>query len=220
MFQFTLNQEPVTVAKNKSLLEYLREDARLISVKNGCSEGTCGSCAVLVDGKAERACKLTVAKVRGKTVTTVEGLSAREKEVYSWAFGEVGAVQCGFCIPGMVMSAKALLDRTSCAHAAQKSRPPSRYNLCRCTGYVKIEQAILLAPRHFSDGGTLDTEPSAKVGARAARPDAKEKVLGTGEFVDDLKVPEMLYGAVLRAKYPRAIGEEDRHFRCAELPRC
>jgi selenium-dependent xanthine dehydrogenase len=204
VFQFTLNQEAVTVAKNKSLLEYLREDARLTSVKNGCSEGACGSCAVLVDGKAQPACKLTVAKVRGKTVTTVEGLSAREKEVYSWAFSEAGAVQCGFCIPGMVISAKALLDRHP-TPTVPEVKAAIEYNLCRCTGYVKIEQAILLASKAFSDGGTLETEESARVGARASRPDAKEKVLGTGEFVDDLKVPEMLYGAVLRAKYPRAV---------------
>jgi selenium-dependent xanthine dehydrogenase len=204
VFQFTLNQEAVTVAKNKSLLEYLREDARLTSVKNGCSEGTCGSCAVLVDGKAQPACKLTVAKVRGKTVTTVEGLSAREKEVYSWAFSEAGAVQCGFCIPGMVISAKALLDRHP-SPTAPEVKAAIDYNLCRCTGYVKIEQAIQLASKAFSDGGTLDTEPSARVGARTARLDAKEKVLGTGEFVDDLKVPGMLYGAVLRAMYPRAV---------------
>jgi selenium-dependent xanthine dehydrogenase len=204
MFQFTLNHEAVAVPRNKSLLEYLREDARLTSVKNGCSEGTCGSCAVLVDGTAQPACKLTVAKVQGKTVTTVEGLSAREREVYSWAFSEVGAVQCGFCIPGMVISAKALLDDNPTPTAPEVKVAIER-NLCRCTGYVKVEQAILLAAKAFSDGGTLDAESSARVGARAVRPDAREKVLGTGEFVDDLKVPGMLYGAVLRAQYPRAL---------------
>jgi len=92
MFKFALNQKSVTVAADKNLLEYLREDARLTSVKDGCAEGVCGSCSVLVDGKAWRACKLTIAKVEGKAVTTVEGLTDREKKVYSWAFGEVG--QC------------------------------------------------------------------------------------------------------------------------------
>lgn len=204
MFQFTLNQNAVSVARNKSLMEYLREDARLTSVKNSCGEGTCGSCAVLVDGKAEPACKLTVAKVQGKTVTTVEGLSDREKEVYAWAFGEVGAVQCGFCIPGMVISAKSLLDQNPTPTSAEVAAAIER-NLCRCTGYLKIEQAIQLASKAFCDGETHEAEQSARVGARAVRPDSEGKVLGTGEFVDDLKVPEMLYAAVLRAQYPRAL---------------
>jgi selenium-dependent xanthine dehydrogenase len=204
VFQFTLNGEAVSVSAEQNLLEFLREDARLISVKNGCSEGTCGSCTVLIDGRAWRACKLNVSKLDGKTVTTVEGLSAREKEVYSWAFGKVGAVQCGFCIPGIVMSAKALLDRNTTPTQAEV-KDAIENNLCRCTGYVKIEQAILLAAKTFRDGVTPDEEESVRVGARAVRPDASEKVLGAGEFVDDLQVPEMLHGAVLRAKYPRAV---------------
>lgn len=204
MFQFTLNQQAVTVSEDKTLLEYLREDASLVSVKNGCAEGTCGTCTVVVDGRAWRACKLSVSKLEGKSVTTVEGLSEREKEVYAWSFGEAGAVQCGFCIPGMVMSAKALLDRTP-APTPSQVKSAIENNLCRCTGYVKIEQAIQLAARALASGEQLITESSARVGARTARPDAAEKVLGTGEFVDDMKLPGMLYAAALRSKYPRAL---------------
>ncbi|MGA3162427.1 MAG: selenium-dependent xanthine dehydrogenase [Terracidiphilus sp.] len=205
MFKFTLNQNDVTVAADKNLLEYLREDARLISVKDGCAEGVCGSCSVLVDGKAWRACKLTVAKVQGKAVTTLEGLSTREREVYSWAFGEVGAVQCGFCMPGIVISAKSLLDQNTMPTSAE-IKNGLRYNLCRCTGYLKIERAIQLAAKALREGQTLSAEGgTAKVGARMVRVDSDEKLLGTGEFVDDMKVPGMLYGAVLRAKYPRAL---------------
>jgi selenium-dependent xanthine dehydrogenase len=205
MFKFTLNQNDVTVAADKNLLEYLREDARLISVKDGCAEGVCGSCSVLVDGKAWRACKLTVAKVQGKAVTTLEGISAREREVYSWAFGEVGAVQCGFCMPGVVISAKSLLDQNPTPTSAE-IKNALRYNLCRCTGYLKIERAIQLAAKAFRDEETLSAEGgAAKVGARMVRVDSEEKLLGTGEFVDDMKVPGMLYGAVLRAQYPRAL---------------
>ena len=204
MFKFTLNQNDVTVAADKNLLEYLREDARLISVKDGCAEGVCGSCSVLVDGKAWRACKLTVAKVQGKAVTTLEGLPAREKEIYSWAFGEVGAVQCGFCMPGVVISAKSLLDQNPNPTSAE-IKSGLRYNLCRCTGYLKIERAIQLAAKALRDGKTFSAEGStAKVGARMVRVDSEEKLLGTGEFVDDMKVPGMLYGAALRAKFPRA----------------
>ena len=205
MFKFTLNQNDVTVAADKNLLEYLREDARLISVKDGCAEGVCGSCSVLVDGKAWRACKLTVAKVQGKAVTTLEGLPAREKEIYSWAFGEVGAVQCGFCMPGVVISAKSLLDQNPNPTSAE-IKSGLRYNLCRCTGYLKIERAIQLAAKALRDGKTFSAEGStAKVGARMVRVDSEEKLLGTGEFVDDMKVPGMLYGAALRAKFPRAL---------------
>jgi selenium-dependent xanthine dehydrogenase len=193
------------VAEDKNLLEYLRENARLISVKDGCAEGVCGSCSVLVDGKALRACKLTIAKVQGKAVTTLEGLPAREKEIYSWAFGEVGAVQCGFCMPGIVISAKSLLGQNPTPTSAE-IKNGLRYNICRCAAYLKIERAIQLASKALLDGETHTVENgSARVGARMVRVDSEEKLLGTGEFVDDMKVPDMLYGAVLRAKYPRAL---------------
>jgi selenium-dependent xanthine dehydrogenase len=205
LFQFTLNSKNAAVDADKNLLEYLREDARLTSVKTGCDEGVCGSCSVLVNGKAVRACTLTVAKVNGKSVTTTEGLSARESEAYAWAFGEVGAVQCGFCMPGMVMSAKALLDVTPAPTAAEV-KSAIRYNLCRCTGYAKVERAILLAARALRDGETHEVEfASSRVGERTVRAEAKEKLLGTGEFVDDMQVSGMLHGAVLRARYPRAV---------------
>jgi selenium-dependent xanthine dehydrogenase len=205
MFKFTLNQNDVTVDADKNLLEYLRDDARLISVKDGCAEGVCGSCSVLVDGKAWRACKLTITKVQGKVVTTLEGLPARERQIYSWAFGEVGAVQCGFCMPGVVISAKSLLDHNPAPTSAE-IKSGLRYNLCRCTGYLKIERAIQLAAKALRDGETFSAEGgAAKVGARMVRVDSEDKLLGTGEFVDDMKVPDMLYGAVLRARYPRAL---------------
>jgi selenium-dependent xanthine dehydrogenase len=205
MFQFTLNQEAVTLAADRNLLDYLREDARLTSVKNGCAEGVCGSCSVLVDGKAWRACKLTTAKVHGKQVTTVEGISPRERDVYAWAFGEVGAVQCGFCMPGVVISAKSLLDHNSAPTPAEV-KSAIRYNLCRCTGYTKIERAIHLAADALRVGVTPGVDYSAgKVGMRTVRVDSREKLLGTGEFVDDMQVAGMLHGAVLRARVPRAL---------------
>ena len=205
MFQFTLNQQEVAVAEDMNLLEYLREEARLTSVKDGCAEGVCGSCSVLVNGNAWRACTLTLAKVRGKTVTTIEGLSARERDVYAWAFGEVGAVQCGFCMPGVVMSAKSLLDQTLDPTADDVKRA-IRYNLCRCTGYLKIERAIQIAAAALRDDETVhDNGDTGGVGERIAPVDSTAKLFGTGEFVDDMQVPGMLHGAVLRAKYPRAV---------------
>lgn len=208
MPQFTLNHKTVTAAAEKNLLEFLREDARLTSVKSGCGDGVCGACSVLVDGKAARACTLTVARIEGKQVLTLEGLTAHERGAYAWAFGEVGAVQCGFCMPGMVMSAKALLD----AHpepALDQIKSALRYNLCRCTGYAKVERAIQLAAQALRSGETHEVDRSAaEVGQRALRIDAEEKLLGTGEYVDDMQVPGMLHGAVLRARYPRALIRE------------
>jgi selenium-dependent xanthine dehydrogenase len=205
MFQFKLNSNDVVVAADTGLLEYLREDAHLASVKSGCAEGVCGSCSVLVNGKAVRACTLTVAKVHGKTVTTTEGISPREKEIYARAFGEVGAVQCGFCMPGVLISAKSLLDHNPDPTSVDV-KAAIKYNLCRCTGYVKIEQAIQLAAKAFRDGDIPGRDDyDGKVGARMVRPDAAGKALGTGEFVDDIQVPGMLHGVVLRSKYPRAL---------------
>jgi selenium-dependent xanthine dehydrogenase len=205
MFQFKLNANDVVVSADKGLLEYLREDARLTSVKSGCAEGVCGSCSVLVNGKAVRACTLTVAKVHGKAVTTAEGLLPREQEIYSWAFGQVGAVQCGFCMPGMLISAKSLLDHNPDPTAADV-KAAIKYNVCRCTGYVKIEQAIQLAAKALREGRTPEHDDfDGRIGSRTVRSDAAGKTLGTGEFVDDMHIPGMLHGAVLRSKYPRAL---------------
>ena len=112
MSTFYVNGVLRTVDHSVSLLRYLRDELRLTSCKDGCSEGACGACTVLVDGKTVRACTVKTGQLEGKSVLTVEGLSDFEKQVYTWAFGEAGAVQCGFCIPGMVMCAKGLLDWT------------------------------------------------------------------------------------------------------------
>jgi xanthine dehydrogenase molybdenum-binding subunit len=188
---------------NQNLLEYLRTAAGLTSVKNGCGEGVCGTCMVLVDGKVVRSCRLTLAQVAGKQVITVEGLSLREKEVYQWAFAQAGAVQCGFCTPGMVISAKGFLDLNLAPSEAEIKRA-LRGNLCRCTGYVKIVEAVQLAAEAFRNEKTLPAESADYgVGGRYPRLDAGTKTLGTAIFTDDLNLPEMLHGAVLRSPYPR-----------------
>ena len=103
MAAFVVNGTPVTVEKNQKLIRYLRDELHLTSVKDGCSEGACGTCHVLIDGKPTKACIPQTDKLEGKHIVTVEGLSAFEKEAFTYAFGEAGAVQCGFCIPGMVL---------------------------------------------------------------------------------------------------------------------
>ncbi|MEW6661612.1 MAG: selenium-dependent xanthine dehydrogenase [Bacillota bacterium] len=190
---------------NRNLLEYLRTVAGITSVKNGCGEGACGTCMVLIDGKAARSCRLTLAQVARKRIVTVEGLSAREQEVYQWAFTQAGAVQCGFCTPGMVISAKGLLD-TNLAPSEAEIKHALRGNLCRCTGYVKIIDAVKLAAEVFRNEKTPVAEMTGYgVGARYPRLDAGAKTLGTAVFTDDLILPEMLYAAVLRSPHPRII---------------
>ena len=204
MATFTVNGKTVTTEKNQKLLRYLRDDLRLLSVKDGCSEGACGTCTIIIDGKAVKSCVQQTDRLEGKNIITVEGLSDFEKEVYVRAFGEAGAVQCGFCTPGMVMSAKALLD-VDPDPTEEAIRKALRGNICRCTGYVKIVDAVRLAGKYLREGKLPSVkEENWVVGARVPRLDVREKVLGYGEFADDLYLPGMLYGSAVRAKYARA----------------
>ena len=130
------------VAAPKTLVQLLRDNAGLMGTKEGCGEGDCGACTVLLDGEPVNSCLVLAAEADGKEVLTVEGLS-REWELHSLqqAFIEEGAVQCGFCTPGMLLAAKALLDENS-SPAEAEIRSAIAGNLCRCTGYVRIVQAI------------------------------------------------------------------------------
>jgi len=204
MFNIDINDTVYTVQEDMNLLEFLRDQAQITSLKNGCGEGACGACMLLMDGKAMRACLLTVAKVAGKKLLTMEGLTEREREAYVWAFAQAGAVQCGFCIPGMVISAKALLDKVP-NPTSQEIKQSIRGNICRCTGYVKIEKAILLAAQVLRGELQANAQAGAGIGTSIHRVDAREKVLGTGQYVDDMHVDQMLYAGVLRTKYPRAL---------------
>lgn len=137
----------ISVPPQKTLLEVLREDLELTGTKEGCSEGECGVCTVLLDGIPVRSCLLFAVDVRGRHVTTVEGLAQGEKlHPIQNAFIEQGAIQCGFCTPGMILSAKALLDHTA-SPSEDEIRVAISGNLCRCTGYQKIVKAIQAASR-------------------------------------------------------------------------
>ena len=204
MATFTLNGQTVQAEKNQKLIRFLRDELRLTSVKDGCSEGACGTCHVLIDGKATKACVPSTDKLEGKTILTVEGLSDWEKDVYTYAFGKAGAVQCGFCIPGMVISAKGLLD-VNPDPTREEAAFAIRNNICRCTGYVKIIDGILLAAEILRNGKLPEEEKTGYgVGERAVRVDVAEKVQGYGKYPDDLYVDGMLYASAVRSKYPRA----------------
>lgn len=205
MFVLTINHKEIVSRQDKSLLFFLRDDLRITSAKDGCSEGACGTCTVLVDGKPMKACMQAVSKFVGKQILTVEGLSKREKEIYEHCFGEAGAVQCGFCIPGMILCAKALLDVNLNPTRADVKKA-IHGNICRCTGYKKIEDAILLAADYLRDHLVIPAASSElKIAQKFKRIDVTEKVNGTGVFVDDIELPDMIYAKAVRSKYPRAI---------------
>ena len=204
MASFIVNGQPVSCPENKKLIRFLRDDLHLTSVKNGCSEGACGTCTVLIDGKATKACVQQTDRMEGKTVVTCEGLTAREREVYAYAFTEAGAVQCGFCTPGMVMAAKGLIDRNP-DPTPSEVKDAIRMNICRCTGYKKIEEAILLAARVFRGGEDVPHRVlKGIVGENLDRVDAPGKALGDAKYADDLYLDGMLHGTAVRSAYPRA----------------
>ena len=204
MYRFQVNGIWREVEEDKRLMDYLRDDLRLTGTKDGCSAGACGACTILIDGKKVKACIGKVSQMEGKSIITIEGLTEREKEVYVYAFAECGAVQCGFCIPGMIISAKALLDTTLEPTRADVQKALLG-NICRCTGYVKIEDAILLAARLFKENAPVPkSDADGKVGSRLHRVDAAEKALGTGLYADDMVVDGMIYAKAIRSKYPRA----------------
>jgi carbon-monoxide dehydrogenase small subunit len=153
--QFTLNNHGVslTTAPGRTLLEVLREDFGLTGAKNACGgEGECGACTVLLDGEAVNSCLVLISQVEGRSVLTIEGLSPEgTPHPIQQAFIQAGAVQCGFCTPGMVLAAKSLLDVNP--HPDEEQiRSALSGNLCRCTGYTKIIAAVKLAAGEGENG--------------------------------------------------------------------
>lgn len=152
----TINGDEVSVAVESEamLLDLLRDTLYMTGTKKGCGKGECGACTVILNGKAVNACMIPVMKAQGARVETVEGLAkGGELSALQSAFVNQGAIQCGFCTPGMLMSAKALLDENPSPSAAQV-REAIGGNVCRCTGYKKIEQAILSAAASMREAQT------------------------------------------------------------------
>ncbi len=184
-----------------TLLELLRDGLLLTGTKRGCDDGTCGTCTVMVNGAMVRACRVPLRRAAGQEVLTIEGLGAPgQLQPLQKAFIEADAVQCGFCTPGMIMAAKALLDRNPAPTRQQIVRALGS-NLCRCTGYTSILEAIsrVVASRK----GVLPQEPPAPATSHQ-RADALDKVLGVAKYAADLTMPSMLHAAVLRSPHPHA----------------
>ena len=209
-YRLLINGEEHVTCENKSILRYLRDDLHLTSVKDGCSEGACGTCTVIVDDRAVKSCVLTTKLAVGHTITTIEGLSEEEREAFVYAFGTAGAVQCGFCIPGMVLAGAALIRRCPDPTSTQIAEA-IRGNVCRCTGYkriiVGIKKAAAILRGEEAIDPAIEAGESYGVGEQIFRTDVRAKVLGTGQYPDDLDerdFPGLTIASAVRSKYPRA----------------
>jgi xanthine dehydrogenase molybdenum-binding subunit len=199
---FVLNGNPVEVRRDHPhLLAALREGLDVTSPKDGCSpSGQCGCCTVLLDNKAVVACQVSLERAQGRSVTTLEGFDPAERRRYATAFVATGALQCGFCTPGIVVRLKALIDRQGASLTRDEAARHLGAHLCRCTGYAKILDAAEL----LASGAQPRARAAGGIGARAARYDGPRQALGDAVYIDDLRRPGMLHGAVRLADHARA----------------
>ena len=198
----SVNGVQVTVSsRHPHLLSALREELNVTSAKDGCSpSGQCGCCTVLIDGKAVVSCQQSVEKVRGANVVTLEGIEEDERKVYADAFTACGGLQCGFCIPGIVVRAKAQVDKKG---AGLKREDMARHlgaHLCRCTGYVKVLDAI----ESVAKGSIPPPLISGGVGSNGPKYEGESLTLGDRGYVDDIRIPGMLHAALHLTSHARA----------------
>jgi len=199
---FTLNGSPVEVADtHPHLLSALREELDVTSPKDGCSpSGQCGCCTVLIDGKAVISCSIGLARVVGKSVTTLEGVEPAERERYARAFAATGALQCGFCTPGIVVRVKALLDKKGSDLTREDASRHLGAHLCRCTGYTKILDAVEL----LASGKEPELVPMGGIGTSGHKYESLELALGDRAYIDDIRIPGVLHAAFHLAVHARA----------------
>ncbi|MDQ3543559.1 MAG: 2Fe-2S iron-sulfur cluster-binding protein, partial [Actinomycetota bacterium] len=198
----TVNGAPVSVrSDHPHLLAALREELNVTSAKDGCSpSGQCGCCTVLVDGKAVVSCTQPIDKVAGKSVTTLEGIDQNERERFANAFSACGGLQCGFCIPGIVMRAKSQIDKKGDSLDRAAMAPHLGAHLCRCTGYVKVLDAI----EAVAKGKSFEPALGRAVGDSGAKYEAAELALGDRGYVDDIRVSGMLHASLHFTDHARA----------------
>lgn len=205
-----VNGVPVTceVEEKWTLLRFLREKLGLMGTKNGCEKGHCGACTVIVNGRAIRSCLLRMERLQGAQVETIEGIAPKGRlHPLQRAFVDEGAIQCGFCTPGMIMAAKALLDKNTHPTDAEIKKA-LQFNICRCTGYAVILRAVKRAAAMLEAGETI-VDPAVlsytqPVGAGLPKVDAYAKVRGLPVYADDYVADGMLVGKLLYADYAHA----------------
>ena len=207
MINFQLNGSLKTYSgdPDQSLLTWLRKTEKITSAKDGCSgEGTCGACTVQINGKARLSCTTKMSKLAGAQIITLEGLTQNFKDTISKAFVKKGAVQCGFCSPGMIMRAKTLYDNNTTPVRSEIIKAISP-NICRCTGYVKITDAIEYAFENLRKKSKIDLHTKSEgIGSRLPKYQALETALGKRPFTDDLFFEGMAYGALKFSGIPKA----------------
>lgn len=220
--RFTLNGRDTTVTYEEGMhfLEVLRDVCDVTSPKDGCApQGSCGACAVLVDGRPVLTCLRKPEQMAGKDVTTLEGIPAQQRQILSRAFVQDGAIQCGYCIPGIVLRASSLLEsgKATDRDAVIKALPG---HLCRCTGYQRIIDAIQTAGDAYCNAGTFvsdrprreETLASGRtaqsgtgIGTSSARYRGVDHAMGEKDYIADMRVDGMLHGAVVLSDHPRAL---------------
>lgn len=200
--EFEVNGLPVSVGSHHPhLLSALREELNITSPKDGCSpSGQCGCCTVMVNGKAVVSCQTPLAKVVGGTVVTLEGIDQTERDKYAQAFAACGGLQCGFCIPGIVMRAKAQVDKKGSTLKREDMARHLGAHLCRCTGYVKILDAIEMVAQNE----TPVLVKTGGIGSRSVKYEAESLALGDRGYVDDIRVEGMLHAALHFTSHTRA----------------
>jgi aldehyde oxidoreductase len=220
MIAFRLNGAPVEYDgdEKRSLLDFLREDAGITSAKDGCSgQGACGACLVELNGRPALACVTLMKKVAAGTVTTLEGLPDDLRRTLGKAFAEKGAVQCGFCTPGFLMRTKILLQENPRPDRGQILEA-LKLNLCRCTGYVKIVEAIEHAATMLAGKGAPAADPNRGIGGRQDKYEAWETAVGRRPFVADLRIPGLVFGALRFSDHARAFVRKIDATKAAAMP--
>jgi aldehyde oxidoreductase len=207
MISFSLNGRRIDYTGNESLtlLSYLRETEGITSVKDGCSgQASCGACMVEIDGKAKLSCTRKLKFLKGAKVITMEGIPEKVRDVIAKAYVNKGAVQCGFCTPGMIMRTKILFTENPDPDREEIKKAINQ-NLCRCTGYVKILDAIEEALKTLREGSETSVhQPAAGIGQPLTKYEAFETATGKRMFVNDMKFEGMLHAALRFSDHPRA----------------
>lgn len=209
--EFTVNGRKITdtVDGDLTLLAYLRRSLKLTGAKEGCGEGHCGACTVLLNGKPVKSCvvKLKSGRLKGSVIETIEGLRSADGSLHpiQQAFADIGALQCGFCTPGVIMTVKGLLDENPAPSREEIQAYIGPRNLCRCTGYQKIFEAAETAAKRITGGKDQDEEATGyKDDASVRMIEAAGKVTGRLKYADDIEWEGALYGKILFAGLPHA----------------